>query len=312
MARERRPWTIISGGPAKECGLYKTADGGNTWTHLAAGLPRDLVGKIDVDISRANPRRVYVILEAPGREGGVYRSDDGGATFVQTSAQASLIARPFYYTYIDADPKDENTVWVNNLGLWKSTDGGRIWRSVRTPHGDNHGMWINPDNPDIMIQSNDGGANVSLNGGRSWSTQYNQPTAEIYQVEVDNQFPYWIYGAQQDTGSPLLVPSLPPTANLPDLPMQLEVPGPGCETGPVKPKPDDPAIVYGACKGEFSRMNMKVGQEQARWVHPQNRYGHAARDIKHAAARVAVRDLPTRSARHSHGLAVLHRRATRG
>jgi photosystem II stability/assembly factor-like uncharacterized protein len=284
---ERKPWTIISGGPAKECGLYKTTDGGSTWRHLTAGLPRDLIGKIDVDISRANPRRVYVILEAPGQEGGVYRSDDGGATFVQTSSQSSLTARPFYYTYIDADPKDEDTVWVNNLGLWKSTDGGRIWRSVPTPHGDSHGMWINPDNPDIMIQSNDGGANVSLNGGRSWSTQYNQPTAELYQIEVDNQFPYWLYGAQQDTGSPLFVPSLPPAASFPDLPMQLEVPGPGCETGPVKPKPDDPAIVYGACKGEFSRMNMKVGQEQARWVYPQNRYGHAARDIKYRFQRVS-------------------------
>jgi photosystem II stability/assembly factor-like uncharacterized protein len=284
---ERKPWTIISGGPARECGLYKTTDGGDSWTHLAAGLPGDLIGKIDVDISRANPRRVYVILEAPGQEGGVYRSDDGGATFVQTSSQASLTARPFYYTYIDADPKDENTVWVNNLSLWKSTDGGRIWRSVPTPHGDNHGMWINPDNADIVIQSNDGGANVSLNGGRSWSTQYNQPTAEIYQVEVDNQFPYWIYGAQQDTGSPLLVPSLPPAASLPDLAMQLEIPGPGCETGPVKPRPDNPAIVYGACKGEFSRMNMKVGQEQARWVHPQNRYGQAARDIKYRFQRVS-------------------------
>jgi photosystem II stability/assembly factor-like uncharacterized protein len=284
---ERRPWTIISGGPAAECGLYKTADGGDTWTHLTAGLPGDLVGKIDVDVSRANPRRVYVILEAPGQEGGVYRSDDGGATFVQTSSQASLVARTFYYTYIDADPKDENTVWVNNLSLWKSTDAGRTWRSVPTPHGDNHGMWINPDNPDIMIQSNDGGANVSLNGGRSWSTQYNQPTAEIYGVEVDNQFPYRLYGAQQDTGSPLIVPSLPPAAGTPDQPMQLEVPGPGCETGPVKPRPDDPTVVYGACKGEFSRMNMKVGQEQARWVHPQNRYGHAARDIRYRFQRVS-------------------------
>lgn len=287
---ERRPWTIISGGPASEGGLYVTQDGGDTWTHLTKGLPQNLVGKVGVDISRANPKRIYVVLEAPGTEAGVYRSDDGGTTFQQVSSQSSLIARPFYYTYIDADPKDEDTVWVNNLSLWKSTDGGKTWRSVPTPHGDNQGMWINPDNPQIIVQSNDGGANVTLDGARTWSTQLNQPTAEIYQVAVDDQFPYRLYGAQQDNTT-VIVPSLPATGLGVDAAVQTWTQGPGCETGPIMPKRGDPTIVYGSCKGEFSRMNMKVGQEQQRWVHPQNRYGHAARDLKYRFQRVSPMEL---------------------
>jgi photosystem II stability/assembly factor-like uncharacterized protein len=287
---ERKPWTIISGGPADKGGIYKTIDGGDTWTHLSNGLPKTLIGKVDVDVSRARPSRVYAILEAPGNEAGVYRSDDSGATWVQTSSQASLIQRPFYYTYIDADPKHPDVVYVNNLAFHKSTDGGKTWRTIPTPHGDNHGVWINPDNPDIMIQSNDGGANVSLNGGRSWSTIYNQPTAEIYQVAVDNQFPYRLYGAQQDN-STLIVPSLPPRAARADDPIQLWSNGPGCETGPLIPHPKDPDIVYGSCKGEFSRMNLRTGQEKQYWVHPQNRYGHAARDIKFRHQRVSPMEI---------------------
>jgi photosystem II stability/assembly factor-like uncharacterized protein len=288
---ERKPWTIISGGPASECGVYKTTDGGDTWTHLTNGLPTTLIGKVGVDVSPSNPKRVYVILEAPGSGAGVYRSDDGGGTFEQVNATPGLIARPFYYTYIDADPKDENTVYVNNLSFYKSTDGGRTFTTIPTPHGDNHGMWINPDNPQIFIQSNDGGANVTLDGGRTWSTLYNQPTVEFYSVAVDNQFPYRLYGAQQDSNSTIIVPSLPPSATPVDDPIQLWRQGPGCETGPVLPKIDDANIVYGACKGEFYRMNLAVGQEQPRWVHPQNRYGLASRDIKYRFQRVSPLEL---------------------
>jgi photosystem II stability/assembly factor-like uncharacterized protein len=276
---ERKPWTIISGGPAGETGLYKTTDGGDHWTKLSRGLPAGLMGKIDVDVARSNPRRVFVILEAPGKEAGVYRSDDAGATFAQVSSEPELILRPFYFTYIDADPRDENTVWVNNLRLHKSSDGGRTWHEVPTPHVDNHGMWINPDNPEIFIQSNDGGANVTLDGGRTWSTQYNQPTAEMYQVEVDDQLPYRLYGAQQDN-STVIIPSLPPSAAPVDDPVQLMMQGPGCETGPIKPKPGFPEIVYGVCKGEFSRLSLLTGQEKHYWIYPQNRYGHAPADIR--------------------------------
>jgi photosystem II stability/assembly factor-like uncharacterized protein len=288
---ERRPWTIISGGPASECGVYKTTDGGDTWTHLTNGLPKDLIGKVGVDLAPSDPKRVYAILEAPGSEGGVYRSDDGGATWRQTSSQASLVARPFYYTYVNVDPQNADVVYVNNLSFWKSTDGGKTWRSRPTPHGDNHGMWINPDDTNIFIQSNDGGANVTLDGGQSWSSQLNQDTAEIYAVALDNQFPYRLYGAQQDTGWTIIVPSLPPSGVSYDSPLQTWSQGPGCETGPIMPKPGDPTIVYGSCKGEFSRMNLRVGQEQERWVHPENRYGQAARDLKYRFQRVSPMEI---------------------
>jgi photosystem II stability/assembly factor-like uncharacterized protein len=283
---ERKPWTIISGGPASECGIYRTTDGGETWTKLSKGLPQKLIGKVDVDICRSDPRRVYAILEALPGEGGVYRSDDEGLTWMLMSTEPALLARPFYYTYIDADPKNPDVVWVNNLALWKSSDGGNSFRRVPTPHGDNHGMWINPDNPDIMIQSNDGGANVSLDGGRTWSTQYNQPTAEIYAVAVDNQFPYRLYGAQQDNTT-LIIPSQPPSAGQVDDPIQLWSQGPGCETGPIMPLPQNPNIAYGACKGEFYRANLETGQTASYWVYPQNRYGHNPKDIKYRFQRVS-------------------------
>jgi photosystem II stability/assembly factor-like uncharacterized protein len=294
-------------------GIYKTTDGGDTWKHLESGLPADLVGKVGVDVSAANPSRVYVILEAPGTQAGVYRSDDGGASFQQVSSQPSLVARPFYYTYIDADPQDPNTVYVNNLAFWKSTDGGKSWRSLPTPHGDNHGMWINPDNPDLFIQSNDGGANVTTNGGKTWTSQLNQPTAEIYQVEVDDQFPYRIYGAQQDTGWPFILPSLPPQAGGYADPLQLLQTGPGCETGPVKPLPGDPQIVYGVCKGEFSRLDLRTGQQSHYWVYPQDRYGIAPRDIAFRFQRVSPFEISPHDPRVIyHGSHVLHRTSDGG
>ncbi|MFN0118911.1 MAG: WD40/YVTN/BNR-like repeat-containing protein, partial [Blastocatellia bacterium] len=282
----RRPWTITSGGPASEGGVYKSTDGGETWTHLSTGLPGNLIGKVDVDIAQSSPNIVYALLEASDNEGGLYRSDDSGATWKVVNKSPGLISRPFYYTYVDVDPKNPDVVWVNNLSFWKSTDGGRNFRTIPTPHGDNQGMWINPDNPEILIQSNDGGANVSLDGARSWSTIYNQPTAEIYQVAVDNQFPYRVYGAQQDNTT-VIVPSLPPSDEAPDDPIQFWRTGPGCETGPIVPHQTNPKIVYGACKGEFYRANLETGQTASYWVHPQNRYGHNPDDIKYRFQRVS-------------------------
>jgi photosystem II stability/assembly factor-like uncharacterized protein len=283
---QRKPWTIISGGPAAENGIYTSTDAGSTWTRTSEGLPTDLLGKIDIDVSRVNPKRLYAIVEAVGDKAGLYRSDDAGATWAQVNKDSRLIARPFYYTYVDADPKNADVVWVNNLSMWKSTDGGATFSSVATPHGDNHGMWINPDDGDLFIQSNDGGANVSRDGGRTWTTQYNQPTAEIYQVEVDHQYPYRVYGAQQDNTT-VIVPSNAPLSTPPDDTLQWWMQGAGCETGPIKPKPDDPNIVYGVCKGEFSRLNLATGQEQHYWVYPQNRYGHASRDIRYRFQRTS-------------------------
>jgi photosystem II stability/assembly factor-like uncharacterized protein len=273
---ERKPWTIISG--STDGGLFKTQDGGENWMKLTAGLPEGLVGKISISVSPADPQKIYALIEAPDDKGGVYRSDDGGQTFTFINGQKSLLYRPFYYTYIDAHPKDPDVVYVNNEGFYKSTDGGEHFQRQRTPHGDNHGMWINPDKPDIFIQSNDGGANVTIDGGETWSTQYNQPTAEMYHVVLDNRFPYWVYGEQQDN-STIRIPSLPPVSGRMISPIQFWQTTAGCETGPLAVHPLNPDIVYGGCKGRFSRYNHATGQEQQYWVYPHFNYGHAAKDM---------------------------------
>jgi photosystem II stability/assembly factor-like uncharacterized protein len=279
---ERKPWTIISGGPASEGGIYKSTDGGDNWTHLTAGLPQNLIGKIDLDVARSKPNVVYALVEAPGNEGGVYRSDDSGATWRLMSSDAALRVRPFYFNNIDVNPKNENEVWVNSLNVMKSVDGGKTWAGVRVPHGDSHGIWFNPDNPLVAIQCNDGGANVTQDGGRSWSSILNQPTAEIYMVDVDNQFPYRIYGPQQDN-STFIVYSLPPYSWNPE-PEKTWMQGPGCETGQIRPQPSG-KIVYGVCKGEFGRYNIETGQEKHYWIYPQNRYGHNPKDMKYRFVR---------------------------
>ncbi len=280
---ERKPWTIISG--AMEGGIYKSTDGGATWTKLTNGLPNGLVGKANIAVSKANPNRVYVLMEAkPGM--GLYRSDDGGASFTQVSNNPQLSTRSFYYTTIGADPTNADVVYAGAEGYFKSTDGGRTWANMSVPHGDNHDIWINPNNGRILIQANDGGANVSLNGGRTWSSQYNQPTAEIYQVYVDNQFPYRIYGAQQDN-STLILPSLPVAAGGLDDPIQGWRTGPGCETGPIMPHATNPDTVYGSCKGQYSRMSMRTGQEKHYWVGAQSLYGNATKDMVYRFQRVS-------------------------
>jgi photosystem II stability/assembly factor-like uncharacterized protein len=275
---QRKPWTIISGGPAAEGGVYKTTDGGDHWSRTSNGFPDDLVGKVWVDVAQSNPSVIYAQVEAKGTRGGLYRSADSGASWTIVNSSQALRARPFYFNKVFANPKDENEVWVAELGLHKSTDGGKTFTAVADPHGDNHVIWFNPDTPKVMIETNDGGVNVSQDGGRSWSTQNNQPTAEMYHVDADEQFPYLVYGPQQDTGNNLAVPNIPPVAWGPDDPLQLWVPLPGCESGQVRPIPSG-KIVYGDCKGEFGRMNMATGQEQMLWINPQQRYGKNPKDM---------------------------------
>jgi photosystem II stability/assembly factor-like uncharacterized protein len=278
---QRKPWTIISG--AKEGGIYKSTDGGDTWAKLGGGLPNDIFGRANVAVSAARPERVYALIEAkPGS--GLYRSEDAGATWALINGAANLITRPFYYDTLGVDPVNPDVVWVGNEGWFKSTDGGKSFRSSPVPHGDNHDVWINPKNPDLMIQSNDGGANVSEDGGRTWTVQSNQPTAEIYQVAVDNQFPYRVYGAQQDDDT-VIMPSLP-LGNGTDFRA-----GPGCETGPIIPDLTNPEIVYGGCKGQFSRFNITTTNEQKYWIGAESLYGNGGKTLIYRFQRVSPMDV---------------------
>ena len=192
----RFPWKVESGG--ENSGIYKSIDEGRTWEKLEEGLPEKM-GKSGISVSRANPDVVYAVIEAD--KGGVYRSDDGGEKWRQTTGNRVTIARAWYYMEIFADPVDSETVYVLNAPMLRSVDGGRSFVPVPTPHGDNHDLWINPGNNKVMINANDGGANVSFNAGKTWSTQRNQSTAQFYRVITDNQLPYHVYGGQQDNSA---------------------------------------------------------------------------------------------------------------
>ncbi|GGD90730.1 hypothetical protein GCM10011412_30830 [Maribacter cobaltidurans] len=282
---QRTPWTIISGGENKEGGIYKSVNGGKDWVRLEDGLPKGLIGKIDLAVSPTDSSILYAVIEAPGKEGGVYKSVDQGKTFTQTSSNEGLVNRPFYYTNIELDPTNPDIVYSNANPLLKSTDGGKTWKRMSVPHGDNHDIWLNPNNPDLLIQCNDGGANVSHNGGKTWSTQFNQPTAEIYQVAVDDQYPYWVYGAQQDNTT-IAIPSSAPTASGPQG-TQIMMDVGGCETGPAIPKPGDPNVVYNNCKGRFSVFNKITGTDREYSIGASNIYGHNPKDLKYRFQRVA-------------------------
>ncbi len=283
---ERKPWTIISGGKAAEGGIYKSINGGKDWTKLEKGLPKDTIGKIDLAVSPVDSSVLYAIIEAPEGEQGLYKSVDQGQSFEHISDDIRLVNRPFYYTNVELDPTNPDIVYSNANPLIKSEDGGKTWKEMSVPHGDNHDIWLNPKNPNILIQANDGGANVSFNGGKTWSTQFNQPTAELYQVEVDDQYPYWLYAGQQDNYSTIAVPSFPPSA--------VQNPGSawvintgGCETGPAVPKPGNPNIIYANCKGRFGVFNKLTGVEKSYYVGASNIYGHNPKDLKYRFQRVA-------------------------
>ncbi len=194
----RYPWYMESGG--KDSGLYKSIDGGDTWERMEVGLPKDF-GKSAISVSRANSERVFAVIEAEGEKGGVYRSDDAGKTWKQINGDRVNITRSWYYMEIFADPQNENIVYVLNAPIMKSIDGGNSFSMLSDPHGDNHHLWINPNDNTNLINSNDGGANISFNGGKSWSTQENQPTAQFYRVITDNLVPYNVYGGQQDNSA---------------------------------------------------------------------------------------------------------------
>ena len=271
---ERKPWTLIDA--AEQGGIYKTTDGGDTWTKLAGGLPQGLTGRVGVAVSPANPQRVWAQVNAHDPAGGIYRSDDAGRTWTRVSRDRKLRQRHWYYSHIYADPVDENTMYALNTSFYKSIDGGKTFQAISVPHGDVHDLWLNPANPDILVLGNDGGAQVSLNGGASWSTMHNQPTAELYRVTVDNQYPYRLYGGQQDN-STISVPSwsvggVTPTEDW------FAVGG--CESGHVAVHPENPDLAYAGCYiGEITRLDRSTGDQRNVMVYPVLVDGVAPKDL---------------------------------
>ncbi|MCJ7627449.1 MAG: hypothetical protein MUO50_03575, partial [Longimicrobiales bacterium] len=255
---ERKPWTLIDA--SEDGGLYKTTDGGDSWEKLEGGLPKGLTGRIGVTVSPANPDRVWAIVNAHDPDGGVYRSDDAGKSWTRVNGERKLQQRHWYYSHIVADPMDENTVYAMNTDLYRSIDAGKNWESIRVPHGDVHDLWINPENPDYMVVANDGGAQVSLNAGASWSTLLNQPTAELYRIVTDDRFPYRIYAAQQDNSTI----SLPSRSSGGLTPYEEWYDVGGCESGHIAVDPEDPDIYYAGCyNGIISRVNRRTGESRS-------------------------------------------------
>ncbi len=271
----RTPWSLDSGGPGS--GLYRSIDGGTTWKELKGhGLPEGILGRIGVTVSGANPNRVWAVIEA--EKGGIYRSDDGGDSWRLMTDDHRFRQRAWYYSHIFADPKSAETVYILNTGMYRSTDGGKTFTQIRAPHGDNHGLWIDPTNPMRLINGNDGGATISTNGGESWSSLYNQPTAQFYHVTTDNRFPYYIYGAQQDNSTVAIADASPEGAI--DRPDWYDVGG--GESGYIAPDPTDPLIVYaGSYGGEITRYDLHTHEQQSINPWPVNPIGWAAADVKH-------------------------------
>lgn len=251
----RYPWKMKSGGPSS--GIYKSTDGGTTWKQLKAGLPKEF-GKAGISVSRANPELVFAVIEAKDEKGGVYRSDDAGKKWKQVNKDRINIARSWYYMEIFTDPQDENVVYVLNAPVTKSIDGGKTFTPLPTPHGDNHHLWIHPKNNKIMVNSNDGGANVSNNGGKSWSTQQNQATSQFYRIITDNLVPYNVYGGQQDN-SAIAIASRTNDASI-DWKDWYSVAG--CESAYLAFDPDNPEVVYGGCYQGIIEKWVKASRER--------------------------------------------------
>jgi photosystem II stability/assembly factor-like uncharacterized protein len=267
----RRPWELVSGGPGS--GLFRSNDGGDTWQELsrAKGLPKGLLGKIGVSASAAKSGRVYAIVEA--EDGAVFRSDDFGESWERGSEDRNLRQRAWYYHHIIAHPTDPETAWVLNVSAWLSNDGGKTFQELSIPHGDHHDLWIDPKDPRRIINGNDGGAVITFNGGESWSSVYNQPTAEFYHVITDTQMPYRIYGAQQDNTT-MTVPSRAPIAGI--TASDSFAIG-GGESGYIAVRADDPNVVFaGNYQGILTRYDRRTGQARNIMVWPESSAGEGA------------------------------------
>ena len=271
----RTPWSLTSGGPGS--GLFKSVDGGAHWEELTGvpGLPEGVKGRMGIAVSPADSERLYLSLEA--EEGGIFRSDDGGRHFTRTNEDRNLRQRAWYYSHIFADPTDRDAVYVLNVQFWKSKDGAKTFDRLPTPHGDNHDLWIDPANPRRMITGNDGGAAVSLDGGRHWSSILNQPTAQFYHVTTDTQFPYRVYGCQQDNSS-LSVPSRTAGSGITNRDWYQVG---GGESGYVQVRPDNPQRIYAGNYSLITRYDHETHLATDITPWPELTIGWAAKDLKY-------------------------------
>jgi len=273
----RNEYEMSSGGEGS--GLFKSTDGGESWTEITSnpGLPKGLIGKVGVSVSAVNSEKVFAIIEN-ARGGGLFSSNDAGETWTRVSADRNLRQRAWYYSKVITDPQNEDVLYVLNVGFWKSIDGGKTFSRIRTPHGDHHDLWIDSNNPERMIIGDDGGGQVSYNGGKGWTSYFTSATAQIYQVTTDNQFPYMIYGAQQDN-STFAIRNRTASGGIDE---DDWWPVAGGESGYIAPDPDNPDITYGGSYGGYLNKYDNARQLSDRIdVWPDNPMGAGAKDLKY-------------------------------
>ncbi len=272
----RTPYSMESGGSGS--GLWKSNNGGDNWEKISSnkGFPNDTLGNIGISIAPSNTDILYAIVES--KKGGLYKSIDAGKSWTKQNDESKIRQRGWYFNKVFADPKNENIVYIHNVELYKSIDGGKTLQTIRTPHVDHHNMWIDPEDPNRMIIANDGGAQISFDGGQNWSTYLNQATGQFYRVTTDNHFPYHILGCQQDNTS-VRIKSRSKHGSIGQHDWNVSA---GFESGHIVSDPSDPDIVYGGNYGGYlSRLNHRTGENRTVSVYPVSPIGEGADSLKY-------------------------------